>query len=248
MRITVRRVVGAASALVVVTASGALASTVASAATTPAAKATVLKLGSTRLVTSASGASSARLAATLLVSGQPLAGQKVSLRERKTGVAAWTAVPGTLMTTAKGVAAATVTQANSSEQYEFVFTATTGYTASHSAIVTLTAAKVTTPAATALRITALHTALTAAQKYQDPLTGVLTAAKAPLAGKKVVLRERATGTTTWTTLAGALVTNAKGVVTRTVTQTATSEEYQFAFAGDAKNHAASSSILTVTRP
>jgi len=239
---------GAAGALVLVAATGAMVSSAASAATTAAAKATVLKLGSSQLVTTAGGARQAKLAATLLVSGKPLAGQKVNLRERKTGATAWTSVAGTLTTTAKGVATTTVTQANSSEQYEFVFTATPGYAASHSATATLTAPKTTTPAATALRITALHKALTAAQKYQDPLTGVLTAAKTPLAGKKIVLRERATGTTAWTTLTGALVTNAKGVVTRTVTQTAKSEQYQFTFAGDAKNHAASSSILTVTRP
>ena len=60
--------------------------------------------------------------------------------------------------------------------------------------------------------------------------------------------ERATGTTTWTTVAGSLVTNAKGVVTHTVTQAAKSEQYQFTFAGDTRNRAVASSILTVTRP
>jgi 5-hydroxyisourate hydrolase-like protein (transthyretin family) len=88
--------------------------------------------------------------------------------------------------------------------------------------------------------------VTKALRYRNTLSATLTSKGKPLAGRRVTLRRRAFGATTWTVVAQ-LVTSSKGTVKRAVTQRLKREQFQFVFAGDSGHARTSSGVITVTR-
>jgi len=100
--------------------------------------------------------------------------------------------------------------------------------------------------ATALRIAAAHSTVTAKGKFQDTITGTLTAAKVPLAGQKVVLQERKVGAKTWL-VGSSKVTGKKGSVSFVVTQANTREQYELVFAAHSGFAASHSAIVTIVK-
>lgn len=104
-----------------------------------------------------------------------------------------------------------------------------------------------TAKATALKIAAAHPTVTAKGKFQDTITGTLTAGKVPVAGQKVLLRERKVGARTWTAAGPAEVTGKKGHVTFVVTQANTREQYELVFAAHAGFAGSHSAIVTIVK-
>ena len=104
-----------------------------------------------------------------------------------------------------------------------------------------------TAKATALKIAAAHPTVTAKGKFQDTITGTLTAGTVPVAGQKVLLQERKVGARTWTAAGPAGVTGKKGHVTFVVTQANTREQYELVFAAHSGFAGSHSAVVTIVK-
>jgi hypothetical protein len=205
-------------------------------------------MSSSELIVRADGTRVAKLAASLFAAYKPFPQQPVQLDQRESGTTAWQSVAGTFMTDLAAVVRAEVVQTNPSQEYRFTFLPTTTHGGSVTRIVRLgTPPPPPAPtAATALRINAPGTTVTAATRYRTVLTVTLASGRSAVAGRSVVLRHRRTGVAAWT-VGPVVKTGSSGRTAVTVAQTSTSEQYQFLFAGDVNYRPCASGVLTIKR-
>ena len=166
-----------------------------------------------------------------------LPAQKVTLQQRKYGTTKWLAVMSA-NTNSKGAVSFSLVPANQREQYELTYAGNTKYAASHSGVVTVTVKR-----STAITISAAHA--TVKPKTHDTINGVLKSGTTGLVGFNVSLRERKSGTTSWTVVATKATTTG-GKVSFSVLPPNSSEQYQLRFAGTTRYFASHSGVVTVT--
>jgi hypothetical protein len=169
----------------------------------------------------------------LSLNGTPLVGETVHLRGRRLGQTF--AEVGSATTAADGTVSFTVTPP-ATTQYVLVFAKTAAYAGARSAIATV---HVLRP--TSLSIRAVHRALTDA----EVISGSLRGAGMGIPHRRVMLQDRPTGTTTWTTVATHR-TNYKGAVSFVEPAPSSSEDYQLVFAGGPIFDGCQSGVVTVT--
>jgi hypothetical protein len=104
------------------------------------------------------------------------------------------------------------------------------------------------PAARPTSLTLKAAKSTVKPNQKDTLTGTLKSGNTPLAGKDIKLMKRDASKRTWTYVS-TKTTDAKGHVTLVVTpgtHKGKKEQYELVFAGDAKDKASHSSVITLT--
>jgi hypothetical protein len=173
------------------------------------------------------------IAGVLSLNSTPLAGETVVLRSRKPGHV-FTKV-GSATTASDGSVDFTVTPP-STTQYVLVFAKTATYEGARSAIATV---HVLRPSSLSIR--AVHRAKTDTEVISGSLRGPGMA----IPHRKVMLQDRPTGSTTWTTVATHR-TNLKGAAGFVEPAPTTSEDYQLVFAGGPIFNGCQSGVVTVT--
>jgi hypothetical protein len=169
----------------------------------------------------------------LSYSGNPLVGETVVLRGRRPGYAF--AKIGSATTAADGSVTFTV-MPHATTQYVLVFAKTATNAGARSAVATV---HVVRPSSLSIR------AVQRLKTSSEVISGSLRGGGTALPGRRVMLQDRPTGTTTWTTVATHR-TNYKGAVSFIEPAPTASEDYQLVFLGGPLFQGCQSGVVTVT--